>query len=188
MTAPPDYRQCLQPLPMAWQAPPRQRAAVLAPIVAVAGGDALLFTVRCRDLRRHAGQISFPGGIAAGDAAPMQCALREAHEEVGLEPDAVQLLGHLGVRASSSGYLVHCVVGRVLPGAQLQPAPGEVERLLTVPLPELADLARWQLRAPPPASGGRPPRPSPHFTCGDDVIWGLTGRFAHDFALALARR
>jgi 8-oxo-dGTP pyrophosphatase MutT (NUDIX family) len=181
------YRSALSPLPMAWEPGPERRAAVIAPIAAARGEDWLCFTVRRADLREHAGQVSFPGGVDDGDADPAACALRELQEELGVDPATVLLFGHLGASISSSRYRVHCLVGRIpWPDAE-RVARSEVERLLCLPLVQLADLGRWQEIAPAPAPDGRTYAASPHFRAGDDVIWGLTGRFTFAFAQALAR-
>lgn len=160
-----------------WQKTTLRRAAVLAPIVEHQGADALLFLVRAASLRKHAGQIAFPGGAADDDDLdPASCALRETHEEIGVERSRVTLLGSLPSSTSSSNYRVHCLVGRI--GGPFVPRidTGEVERLLYVPLRELLQPDRWTLeRGPGPDSERFPP--SPHFRVGDDVIWGLTGRF-----------
>lgn len=175
-------RERLLPVPRGWPPTTLRRAAVLAPLFASAGEDRLLFLVRRHDLREHAGQIAFPGGADAGDADPVQCALREAHEEIGLPGSAVTLLGELQPRQSSSGYRVHCLVARVVLPEPLVVDPGEVARVLTVPLRELCLPGRWRWAAP---AADPPLPPSPHFEVGADVIWGLTGRFAHDLVQAL---
>jgi 8-oxo-dGTP pyrophosphatase MutT (NUDIX family) len=181
------YRRALPPLPMAWEQGPERRAAVIAPIAAADGEDWLCFTVRRADLREHPGQIAFPGGVDDGDADPAACALRELQEELGVDPATVVLFGHLGTRISSSHYRVHCLVGRIpWPDAQ-RIAASEVEWLFCVLLFQLADLGRWQQIAPAQAPDGRSYAASPHFRVGDDVIWGLTGRFAFALAQALAR-
>jgi 8-oxo-dGTP pyrophosphatase MutT (NUDIX family) len=180
------YRRALAPLPMAWEPGPERRAAVLAPIAAARGEDWLCFTVRRADLREHPGQIAFPGGVDDGDADPAACALRELQEELGVDAGSVVLLGHLGTRISSSRYRVHCLVARIPWPDAGRIAASEVERLLCVPLARLTDLGRWQQIAPAPAPDGRSYSASPHFRAGDDVIWGLTGRFAFAFAQALA--
>lgn len=164
-----------------WQKTTLRRAAVLAPILEHEGEDALLFVVRASSLQKHAGQIAFPGGAAdQQDLDPASCALRETHEEVGVSPDRVALLGSLPSSTSSSNYRVHCLVGRVHGIFEPRVDAGEVERLLFVPIRELLPADRWtHERAPGP--GGNDFPPSPHFRVGGDVIWGLTGRFT--FAL-----
>jgi 8-oxo-dGTP pyrophosphatase MutT (NUDIX family) len=178
-------RRRLQPVPDRWDETPLRRAAVLAPIFAQDDEDWLLFTVRPPDLRQHGGQISFPGGMQEGTESPQQCALREAAEEIGVDPAAVRLLGSLPTRQSSSRIAVHCLVGRIAAGAPLRIDRREVERVLAIPWRELVDRRRWREHAPPPAPDGRRLPASPHFACGPDVVWGLTGRFAFDLVQAL---
>lgn len=161
-----------------WDMSAARRAAVLAPIVARDGEDHVLFLVRAKDLRLHAGQIAFPGGGDAGDADPVACALRETEEEIGVPAAAVTVLGSLPVRRSSSGFCVHCLVGRLRSDAALALDPREVARALFVPLAVVADAAQWQDRVPPAVPGQPPLRSSPHLDWHGDVIWGLTGRFA----------
>jgi 8-oxo-dGTP pyrophosphatase MutT (NUDIX family) len=178
-------RTHLPPVPAAWNETPLRRAAVLAPIFARSGEDWLLFTVRRSDLRLHGGQISFPGGMQHGDESPADCALREAAEEIGIDPARVTLLGSLPARQSSSRIEVHCIIGRIAEPAVFRFDRREVERLLAIPWRELGDRRRWQLRAPPPEADGRQLPTSPHFDSGDDVVWGLTGRFAFELVQAL---
>jgi len=175
-------RLALHPAPDHWQRTTLRRAAVLAPMFARDEQDWLLLLLRRHDLREHAGQIAFPGGRDEADADPVACALREAHEEVGLDPADVEVLGEVAPRTSSSGYRVHCLIGRVPdPGSALID-PIEVERVLFVPLRDLCRVDSWYLHAPP---APRPLPPSPHFDFGRDVIWGLTGRFTRDLVAAL---
>ncbi len=172
------------PVPGPWLSTQLRLAAVVCPIVERAGSDHLLFAVRPEGLRQHGGQIGFPGGMREGDEDPIACALRECHEEIGVPPDAVQVLGMLPPRESSSGILAHCLVARLAP-VPLAPDPREVVRVLHVPLAELRDEARWSERAPPPSATGYQPRTSPHFEIGSDLLWGLTARFVHDLVVRL---
>lgn len=119
-------------------------AAVLVPLAQRAAFDgpdsngthlAVLLTRRTDALRHHAGQVSFPGGrIDAGDAGPIDAALREAHEEIGLPPTHVQLLGYLDPLATVTGYRVLPVVARIPADFVPQPEPGEVAEVFEVPL------------------------------------------------------
>lgn len=119
-----------------------RRAAVLAPLYARAGRPHLLFTVRSLDLSSHRGEISFPGGSwEATDATLAETALREAHEEIGLEPFRVAVLGALPpVFAGPSNFYVTPYVGWIdgeLPA--LTPNPDEVAEVIEAPLAALAD-------------------------------------------------
>lgn len=179
-----ELRRLLGPLPVAWQSTELRAAAVLLPLVGEAGGERVVFTVRPESLPAHPGQISFPGGAREGGEGPVECALREAAEELGVDPAGVATLGGLPARESSSGFLVHVVVGRIAVDAVLRPDAAEVARVLEVPLVDLRDEARWIERAVPRPEGGVY-RPSPHFEIGGDVVWGLTGRIAWDLVIAL---
>jgi 8-oxo-dGTP pyrophosphatase MutT (NUDIX family) len=180
-------RRLLQPPPTDWRRTTLRRAAVLAPLFAAGGEDWLLFVVRRPDLRKHAGQIAFPGGGAEGDEGPISCALRELAEETGITA-GIEMLGELQTRQSSSGMRVHCLVARVPEPRELQLDTSELERAILVPLRQLCAPDAYYMHAPP----RRPPWPeSPHFNLGDDgLLWGLTGRFTLDLieAVKLARR
>lgn len=110
-------------------------AAVLIGLVPGAAGLEVILTLRTAHLRDHAGQISFPGGrLEAADADPIATALREAEEEVGLPPAAVEVLGCLDPQSVVTGFAVCPVVARVPPGLTLRPDPFEVAEIFTVPL------------------------------------------------------
>jgi 8-oxo-dGTP pyrophosphatase MutT (NUDIX family) len=185
-------RAALPGLPAAFEASELRLAAVLLPVFQRDGADHLLFTVRRADLRQHAGQIAFPGGMRQGDESPADTARRETSEEIGLDAAAIQCLGGLPPRRSSSAILVHAVVGRIRDPRGCRVDPGEVERLLAVPLEHLRDESRWQLLPSPQALASQSlaaqSPPSPHFAVGGDTIWGLTGRFAFDLVQALRGR
>src|SRR5262245_60466255 len=104
---------------------PGRDAAVLLTLLERGGGFAVLFTERAAHLKDHAGQISFPGGRIALAEPPVQAALREAHEEIGLEPDAVQILGELDVHLTGTGFAVRPVVGLVTRPFVPKPDPEE---------------------------------------------------------------
>ena len=121
---------------------PLTPAAVLIPVVDRADGAHLLLTQRTDHLPTHQGQVAFPGGkIDPGDGGPMEAALREAQEEIGLGPDRVRVLGMLPPYETRSGFSVHGVIGIVRPGFQLTLNEGEVADAFEVPLPFLLDRA-----------------------------------------------
>jgi mutator protein MutT len=115
-----------------------QRAAVLVPLFEHEGRPHVLLTRRRADLRRHAGQVSFPGGrIDAGETA-RQAALREAQEEIGLDPARVELLGQLDeTLVLVSAFRLTPWVGVVPYPYPYAAHPGEVESILYVPLEAL---------------------------------------------------
>ena len=115
------------------------QAAVLVPLLPAASDvepPNVVLTRRRADLRRHAGEISFPGGRRdPGDADLSATALREAHEEIGLEPAGVELIGELpAISTFATNYLIHPFVGVIAPGQQWQLSPREVDVVLELPL------------------------------------------------------
>ena len=117
-------------------------AAVLIPIVA-APTPALIFTVRSDTLPSHRGQISFPGGSVDPGESPRAAAVRVAHEELGLEPAAVEVLGELdAVPTFVSGYVIHPFVAWVAEPPGLTPNPAEVAEVLQVPIEDLSEEIR----------------------------------------------
>lgn len=116
------------------QEKPVRPAAVLIPVVAHAEPTVLL-TQRAAHLNEHAGQIAFPGGkIEATDASPVDAALREAWEEVGLPRDFIEPIGYLDLYGTSFGFRILPTVARVRPGFDLRIDAGEVEDTFEVPL------------------------------------------------------
>lgn len=110
-------------------------AAVLAVLVERDEGLTVLFTQRTAHLAAHAGQISFPGGrIEAADADPQAAALRETHEEIGLSPDLIDVVGRLDSYRTRTGYLITPVVGLVRPPFELALQSSEVAEAFEVPL------------------------------------------------------
>jgi 8-oxo-dGTP pyrophosphatase MutT (NUDIX family) len=121
--------------------PPRP-AAVLVPIVLRRPELTVLLTQRSPDLRSHAGQISFPGGrVDPGDSGPLACALREAQEEIGLQPACVEPLGFLDSYRTGTGFQVVPVVALVRPHFTLALDAREVAEAFEVPLRFLMDPA-----------------------------------------------
>lgn len=120
-----------------------RHAAVLIPIIC-RNEPTLLLTRRSDQLRKHAGQVAFPGGAAdASDASLIATALREAQEEVAIPPEQVHVLGTLSPQDSSSGFQVTPVVGLLPVDVPLHPAEDEVAELFEMPLQEAFDLARY---------------------------------------------
>ena len=154
-------------------------AAVLVALYGWPEDPGLLFTERRADLRRHAGEISFPGGRQdEADADLAATALREAQEEIGLDPAAVELCGALPPTSTFvTGYRIHPFVGLLPNPAELglKPNPAEVETVLTFSLKQLRDgyAIRRLLRRDVSIH-------TPTYSVGGHLIWGATARILGD--------
>jgi 8-oxo-dGTP pyrophosphatase MutT (NUDIX family) len=161
-------------------------AAVLCLLFDQDGEASVVLTQRAAHLPSHAGEVSFPGGRMRPGELPLQAALREAEEEVGLRPAAVDVIGELTpLTTRRSPALVHCFVGRFDgPGAggrALRADRSEVDRIFWVPLARLAEGGVYHEElwpAEPGADVGGAPlfRSVPFFQLDQDVVWGATGR------------
>ncbi|MGJ5198197.1 CoA pyrophosphatase [Bradyrhizobium sp. SZCCHNR1018] len=126
---------------------PIRPAAVLIPVVDHPEPTVLL-TQRSPNLSSHAGQIAFPGGkIDVTDASPLDAALREAEEEIGLDRSFVDPIGYLDVYGTAFGFRILPTVARVRPGFTLKINEGEVDDAFEVPLAFLMDPANHQLHS-----------------------------------------
>ncbi|MBM3667419.1 MAG: CoA pyrophosphatase [Actinobacteria bacterium] len=147
-------------------------AAVLVPMHGWPEAPGLVFTERRGDLRRHAGEISFPGGRRDPGEELLQTALREAHEEIGLHSDHVEVAGALPpIGTFVSNYKVHPFVGLIEPGLSFTPNPDEVESVIVASLDELVEAFAMKRLV----RRGVPFR-TETFQVGDALIWGATGR------------
>jgi len=152
-------------------------AAVLVPLYVDRGRLHSVFTKRQDDLRRHPGEISFPGGrYDEGEADLRATALREAQEEIGLPEKAVDLVGALQPTSTiATGYAVYPFVGLIEAGRTWTPSAGEVAEVLELPLDALlAGYARRRL-----IRRGMPIRTDTYLV-GDHLIWGATARILAD--------
>jgi 8-oxo-dGTP pyrophosphatase MutT (NUDIX family) len=158
-----------------WAGRPGLRdAAVLLPWFTDRGEDWILYTMRRHDLPTHPGEVSFPGGAREGAESPIDCALRETEEEIGLSRNRVQVLGSLPAMVSIGGFFVEVVFGRIDHPGDLALDPGEVAEAFAIPLRQLSDQDRWESRripAPPFA------RTMPFFVHEGRDLWGLTALF-----------
>jgi len=122
-------------------------AAVLMPIIMRADGPTLLFTQRTADLKDHPGQVRVPGGrMELSDRSPIDTALRETEEEIGLLRQHVEVIGSLPEYVTGTGYRVTPVAGLVLPPFDVVPDPREVAEIFEVPLVFLMDGMNHQRR------------------------------------------
>ena len=147
-------------------------AAVLVPIVERDEGPTILLTQRSAQLKNHAGQISFPGGrIESSDAGPLDAALRETEEEIGLTRDFVQVAGYLDPLVVLTGFSITPVVGFVRPGFALRLETREVDATFELPLVHLLDEANHLSRE---RVIGDVPVQVYDIPFGSHQIWGAT--------------
>ena len=153
-------------------------AAVLVPLVWHEDEWHLLFTRRTDIVESHKGQVSFPGGACdEGETTPEETALREAEEEIGIQPDSVKVLGRLANLVTITYFRVTPVVGVVRWPAVFRVGEHEVARVFTMPLGWLANPAnRWQFEL----SGTRRSLIAFHPYDGE-LLWGATARMTVDF-------
>ncbi len=155
----------------------RTKAAVLVPLYVQEDVVHVVFTRRRDDMRRHPGEVSFPGGRRDdGDRDLLVTALREAHEEIGLPQDAVAVLGALQPTPTiATNYAVYPFVGLIEPGHVWTPSHGEVAEILELTIPDLiAGHGRERL-----VRRGVPFRTDVYIV-GEHLIWGATARILHD--------
>lgn len=151
---------------------PAVPAAVLVPLVERDGGLTVLLTQRAATLKDHAGQISFPGGrIEPEDADAWRAALREAHEEIGLEGSFVEFAGYLPDHFVGTGFRVTPAVGFVSPAYELRIATAEVHDVFEVPLNYILDAANHKASLRQVLNVTLEVYDIPY---GERIIWGAT--------------
>ncbi len=124
-----------------------KKAAVLIPFVCVENRWSLLFTRRADTLKNHRGQVSFPGGgMEDGDHTPIDTALRETYEEIGLKRSEVQIIGNMPDFITISDFLVTPVVSCVDWPVPLEISADEVSRVFTIPIDWLRNSENWEER------------------------------------------
>ena len=151
-------------------------SAILVPILAKGRGR-LLYTLRNRNLKHHAGQFSFPGGVVEKGESGWQAAVREANEEVGLPRDHVRYLGRLDDVLSPRGFHVQCYAGLVSPFA-IAPNQSEVERVIEVELAELFEPQRHEVK-------DWKGFPVHFFSFSLGLVWGVTGKITYQLQQTL---
>ena len=155
----------------------RDDAAVLVPLFIRGGGLHVVLTRRRDDLRRHAGEISFPGGRRDdADRDLLACALREAHEEIGIPAEAVEIVGALQPTPTiATNYAVYPFVGLIEPGFEWIAQISEVAEVLELPLDAVREgYARRRV-----VRRGVAFR-TDTYQVGDHLIWGATARIVGD--------
>jgi 8-oxo-dGTP pyrophosphatase MutT (NUDIX family) len=157
-------------------------AAVLVPII-LADPPSVLLTKRKPDLARHAGQVSFPGGrIEPDDGSAEAAAVREAAEEIGLDPGSVELAARLPDVATGTGFRITPVIGLLPPGLTFHPSPFEVEVVFELPIAVLFDPTAPRREHAELRGERREIWVWPH---ADHRIWGATARILLELAQRL---
>jgi 8-oxo-dGTP pyrophosphatase MutT (NUDIX family) len=157
-------------------------AAVLIPLARCREEWQLVFTRRTDTVAHHKGQVSFPGGgCEVGESTPEMTALREAREEIGLNPSDVRLLGRMNDVPTITGYRVAPVIGVIPWPYRVRLEEEEVMCLFTIPLLWLADRANWVEQ---PVTPDGAPRPFPiirYRPYDGEILWGISARITHHF-------
>jgi len=173
----------LSPVPRSLTAEQARPAAVLVGLMPRHDEWHVIMTKRAAHLAHHAGQISFPGGtVEAADADLTATALREAEEEIALQPAAVTVLGGLDPVVSPVGFVVQPIVGLVIPSVTLRAAPDEVESVLVLPLAAVLD--RRKHRRETYLRAGQP-RDVWVIDHDEHYLWGLSASILVDLAVRL---
>ena len=176
--------------------------SVLVPVVKKDGGLHLLYEKRARHMKRQPGEICFPGGLIEKGETPLECALRETEEEIGVKADSIRIISKLDSVFSAGGSQIHCFLG-VIEQGDIDFSRDEVAEVFTVDLEELAgkkpEIYESRMRQEPDpefpydkVTGGEmyPWRdgkaPVPVYDVEDSrgrrrIIWGLTGRMTKQF-------
>jgi len=159
-------------------APKLKRAAVLVPLVPNGSGWSLLFSLRSATLAAHSGQIAFPGGGVEPGEPLEAAAVREAHEEVGIASDRIELIGRLDDLVTNSGFLVAPFVGIIDERVDYVLQASEVEEVFEVPIEALLTPDQPEVRY---VAFRDKKYPAYFYRHEQHEIWGLTGRILKHF-------
>ncbi|MBI4497675.1 MAG: GNAT family N-acetyltransferase [Chloroflexi bacterium] len=164
-------------------------SAVLLLLYEKGGAPYVLFTRRTSLVEDHKGEVSFPGGAwhPGEDPSLLATALRESHEEVGVAPDNVEVLGELDDTVPLSKYVITPYVGTLRSPQDFRPAAIEVAEVLEVPLAYLKDPAHRRDAAREPRRYAGKQISGEYVVYGESVIWGATYRILRQFLDLLAR-
>ena len=172
----------------------RQSYAVLVPLVEREGELCLLYEVRAKTLCRQPGEVCFPGGRMEPGETPVQCALRETWEELGIPPEAVEVIAPLDFQCSLGDQVFYPILGHVAPnGAEaLRPSPAEVKEAFWVPVdfflchppevytyalvPDVREFPYERIGFPQGYPWRRGRMEVPIYQWEGHVIWGMTAR------------
>lgn len=158
-------------------------AAVLCGLIPRPHGAQIQLIQRPGTMREHAGQIAFPGGkIDPTDASPMHAALREAHEEIGLDPASARMLGALQPYATRTGFAIHPFVAALPADFTPRPCPHEVAEAFEAPFDWLTDPTRCRRLT---RDVGGLTRGYWAIQWGDRFIWGATAGILRSLSLRL---
>lgn len=149
------------------------------------GGEyCLLLNKRSQEVEHHKGEISFPGGAAdPQDQSPLDTALRETQEEMGIPPDAITVLGEMDEVATRSRFRVNVFAGTLSQPYDFRPSAGEIAEIVEFPIAALRDPAN--LRIETHWQNGNP-NTIPSYACGQHLIFGATARILQQFLQLLA--
>jgi 8-oxo-dGTP pyrophosphatase MutT (NUDIX family) len=157
----------------------RRPAAVLSPLYDHDGQAHVILTRRSSRMRTHTGEVSFPGGRLEEGEEPLAAALREAHEEIALDPATVEILGELSPLSTlASGAGIRPFVGALPERPALRANPTEVERIIEVPVAELWAPGVFHEELWPQPHGGE--HRVAFFDLDGDTVWGATGRMLRE--------
>ncbi len=156
-----------------------RKAGILIPIFDVDGMANMILTRRSSSLRTHAGEIAFPGGKIEDGETAEQAAVREAYEEIGLDPEMIEIEGRLASSSTMSSFMSLVAVVATLPKpGSYRLNSSEVEEVFSFPISYLFQEGVYSVEHWPLNDGGH--FEMHFFDFGDDLVWGATGRIIYE--------